>query len=110
MKGLFLDDERQPLNAYWVEYPNDVEWTIVRNYEEFVAAVSNSEFDLISFDHDLGTDKSGYDCVKYFTEQHQQGLIAYTPKMYFHTQNPVGRNNMSMVWNRYKYNKQRGRI
>lgn len=35
--ALFLDDERFPKNVTWIDYPiSDGNWTIVRNYKEFV--------------------------------------------------------------------------
>lgn len=52
-KGLFLDDERNHQDVTWIQYPEDVEWTVVRTFSEFVRATSGQVFDLISFDHDL---------------------------------------------------------
>jgi hypothetical protein len=45
---IYLDDVRTP---------NESEWTVVRNYDEFVKAVSEiglENIDVISLDHDLG--------------------------------------------------------
>ena len=33
IKGLFLDDERVPQDVTWVNYPKNIEWTVVRSYD-----------------------------------------------------------------------------
>lgn len=35
IKGLFLDDERVPQDVTWIKYPENVEWVVVRSYDEF---------------------------------------------------------------------------
>lgn len=87
---IYLDDIRTPIspNNAWVE--GIEEWTVVRNYEEFVAKVLElglSNIELISLDHDLGDtamneyfknvspnyqlnydnieEKTGFDCCKW---------------------------------------------
>jgi len=87
---IYLDDIRTPIspNNEWVE--GIEEWTVVRNYEEFVAKVLElglSNIELISLDHDLGDtamteyfknvspnyqlnydnieEKTGFDCCKW---------------------------------------------
>lgn len=105
MKGLFLDDERMPEDVTWVQYPKDVQWTIVRNYAEFVEEVSKQNFDIISFDHDLGMEthyKSGYECVKFLVELLLDDLLENIPSCFFHSQNPVGRKNMALYWKQAK--------
>lgn len=68
---------------------------IARTFEEAVALLEQHEVDILSLDHDLGEDGegnlllTGYDLVKYFCEH---GLRAN--KIYLHTDNPVGRENM----------------
>ena len=54
MKGLFLDDERNPQDVTWMPHSDyhDVEWTVVRNFQEFKQQILE-EWDVISFDHDL---------------------------------------------------------
>lgn len=70
-------------------------FTIARTFEEAVALLEQHEVDILSLDHDLGEDAegnllpTGYDLVKYFCEH---GLRAN--KIYLHTDNPVGRENM----------------
>ena len=87
---IYLDDIRTPIspNNAWVE--GIEEWTVVRNYEDFVAKVVElglSNIELISLDHDLGDtamneyfknvspnyqlnydnieEKTGFDCCKW---------------------------------------------
>lgn len=70
-------------------------FTIARTFEEAVVLLQQHEVDILSLDHDLGEDAegnllpTGYDLVKYFCEH---GLRAN--KIYLHTDNPVGRENM----------------
>lgn len=70
-------------------------FTIARTFEEAVGLLQQHEVDILSLDHDLGEDAegnllpTGYDLVKYFCEH---GLRAN--KIYLHTDNPVGRENM----------------
>ena len=59
MKRLYLDDLR----------PIPEGFDGVRSFEEFVGYVTaNGLPDYISFDHDLGEEKSGYDCAKWLVE------------------------------------------
>ena len=82
---IYLDDERTP---------DDKDWIVVRNYDEFVKKINElglNNIDVISFDHDLGdsaieeyysnvkknnklnyehiSEKTGYDCAKYVVEK-----------------------------------------
>ena len=55
---IFLDDTRKPYDVFRNTidpiYENDNEWTIVKNYEEFVDTILESGLpEIISFDHDL---------------------------------------------------------
>jgi hypothetical protein len=93
-------------------------WLVVRNYDEFVAAIKKhyKEITHISFDHDLAEghyapiefwddkynewfaeqdckEKTGYECavfIKEWYEANQQEL----PIMYVHSMNPVGTQNI----------------
>lgn len=104
--GLFLDDERNPEDVFWVKYPKDVEWFVVRRMSDFIFSICNGEIDIISFDHDiqdydmLGNEQTGYDCLK--------SLIDYCidtntriPECFFHTQNSVGLENMRTYYNNF---------
>ena len=101
LRGLFLDDERNPKDVTWQKLSQPVDWVIVRTYEEFVDWVNNTDFDVLSLDHDLGTPRSGYDCIKYFVDKclftdmpHPYNL----PEVFVHSKNPVGKQNISLYW------------
>jgi hypothetical protein len=100
MKGLFLDDERYPNDVYWTSpYPNGISWKLARNYDEFEALISTNEYDLISFDHDLGeTSKTGYDCVKLLVEMFLSEQLSKYPEVVVHSMNPVGAKNIRNYW------------
>lgn len=70
-------------------------FVMAKTYQEAIYLLENHEVDILSLDHDLGEDlqgnllPTGYDLVKYICEK---GLRAN--KIYIHTDNPVGRENM----------------
>lgn len=91
MKQLYLDDIRIP------EDPEN--WDIVRSYEEFVEYIfANGIPDFISFDHDLGTEKTGYDCAKFLGDYIMDTMPEGTRHDFIlttvHSQNPVGKDNI----------------
>jgi len=126
---LFLDDIRQPkdciaymhqrigaLNPIYLQ-----EWMVVRNYEEFVNAVTE-HIDIIthiSFDHDLSdehydpamyqgeteynelynqfTEKTGYECAKWFKQFYREKNKTF-PVMFIHSMNPTGTQNSINVF------------
>ena len=60
MDKLFLDDLRTP---------PDNTWDVVRSYDEAIEFVmTHGVPNVISFDHDLGTEESGYDFAKWLVE------------------------------------------
>ena len=87
---LFLDDIRTP---------PDETWTLVNNVPDMILLCSENEVTHISLDHDLGDtdpDHSGYDFMCWleeavFLEKYDKYSF---PDVKFHTDNPVGRNNM----------------
>ena len=106
LKGLFLDDERNPQDLTWIQYPENIEWVVARSYTEFFEVFQqNYDFDLISFDHDIQSyidnqEKTGYDCIKtllnYYPEDYIEGVL-----FFFHTQNPIGKKNMESYYQNY---------
>lgn len=66
-----------------------------RTFEEAVEILKTGQVELISLDHDLGCDnngielKNGYDLVNWICNE---GVSI--PKVYIHTDNPVGRAKM----------------
>jgi hypothetical protein len=98
---LFVDDERN------VELMYDQScqlWATARTYEEAVDLITNNTLKAISLDHDLGEgNKTGYDLAKWLTENDK-----WPEAVFFHSQNPVGRQNMKKeyeFWLKYKENK-----
>ena len=93
---IYLDDERIPK----VE-PFDI---IIRDAAEFEVflAVCPAKISYISFDHDLGIGKDGYDCAKTLVELDMRYDIL-SPEFTFnvHSANPVGAANIQAYMNNY---------
>jgi len=85
----YLDDERTP--------KTDHDWIVVRSYAEAVSYVKQNGIpDYCSFDHDLGTEESGYDFVKWLVEEDITRRHPFPPNFEWnvHSANPVGRTNI----------------
>lgn len=83
-KKLFLDDLRTA--------PED--FVQVYSYEEFrVYIEENGVPEFISFDHDLGEGKSGFDCAKFLVDYCLDKNI-HNISFTVHSQNPVGKENI----------------
>lgn len=118
-KMIYLDDVRTP---------NDKEWIVVRNYEDFVSNVMYyglENIEVISLDHDLGDsamveyynnvkdnytldynnihEKTGYDCCKWLVSESMSKNIPL-PQIYVHSANPIGSSNMMGYINNYLMN------
>lgn len=114
---VYLDDVRTPV---------DKDWIVVRNYEEFVAKVTEiglENIELISLDHDLGdsamkewlhgvvknyqinydniTEKTGMDCTKWLVEQWMDGKPVVD--VVIHSANAVGSANMMGYINNFRH-------
>lgn len=127
---LFLDDCRSVVDYInYVKNPiyADYEWIVVRNYEEFCKYLINNDLpELISFDHDLADEhyeyvpddrlvipvdeakidyntykeRTGYDCAKFLVDYcHNNDLKL--PKYLVHSMNPVGKENILAVLNKF---------
>lgn len=105
MRILFLDDERNPEDVTWVNYPANAEFTVVRNFEQFMKAVKNSEvFDAFSLDHDIqefkfGREFTGYTCL---LEVMTNCLTALPPCVVAHSKNPIGAKKITDLYTSYK--------
>jgi len=106
MKYIFLDDYRIPSDVSWTTIPN-VDWTIVRNYNEFVKLIESCDEApyFIAFDHDLAdnhyvgdfsnpNEKTGMDCAKWLVEICQQRKWDI-PSFLVHSLNPIGAENIT---------------
>lgn len=110
MKGLFLDDERNPQDATWMQYPENIEWVVVRTFSEFAKAVQSGVFDLMSFDHDLqdfskGSEMTGYDCLKFYCNFLLCVEDCFLPQVVVHSMNPIGKVNILTYWKNYLENR-----
>ena len=104
---IFIDDERSPRDAYtYTKNPVYLEdgWVVARSYDEFIKMFYSRQINgstLISFDHDLGGEKSGLDCVKaliHFCNRVEMIL----PKFLCHSMNPVGKTNILCYLESYR--------
>jgi len=94
MEVLFLDDVRVPGDVTWVHLPQG-NYTIVRNYSQFVKELSYKNFDHYCFDYDLWFDPGyeghdGLSCLKHLVNKKGTCNLPVT----FHTQNEWGREKM----------------
>ena len=118
MTKIYLDDVRTPV---------DKDWTIVRDYEQFVSKIQDiglENIELISLDHDLGDtamaewhknvyhnytlnydnilEKTGMDCCKFLVSESMSKKIPL-PQIYVHSANPIGSANMMGYINNYRH-------
>ena len=116
---LYLDDIRTP---------NNDDWYVVRNYDEFVAHIRLNgldKYEVISLDHDLGDtaqheyynnvspnyqldynnilEKTGLDCAKWLVAESMNSKIPL-PQIYTHSANPIGSANIMGYVNNYLKN------
>ena len=95
MKVLFLDDLRPIPEMYLCM--RDVQVTVARNFDEFKTLIDTQNFDEISFDHDLGDVKSGYDAVTYLEYKIRMEKYPVPSVMVCHSANPSGRQRINQV-------------
>ena len=95
---IWLDDFRSPV----LSMRETIAW--VKTYDEFVAQVKAFKDKIskcmIHFDHDLGEEKSGYDCAKWLVDwciENDYGVPDYD----IQSANPVGRQNIESVFESY---------
>ena len=115
---LFLDDNRQPYDVFKNTidpiYENNNEWTIVKNYEEFVDMILWSGLpEIISFDHDLSQnhylpenqtnidyktikDRTGYDAALWLVGYCRMNNVEL-PMIKVHSANSEGKKNIERV-------------
>ena len=90
---LWIDDKR----------PAPKPFRHCRNYKSAIASINyfstcEGGIDFISFDHDLGEKKSGYDIAKYIVENNIP-IKAFS----CHSMNPVGKKNIEELLTHYGY-------
>lgn len=100
---LWLDDERNPVNfqtnwkgfdVFGLKGYYPVIW--VKTVERAMEYISKGVVKEISFDHDLGTRKNGYDLAKWIEAKAANNEIVRL-HWQVHSQNPVGRKNIEQT-------------
>ena len=123
--NLYLDDIRSPIDSFHTTKDPiyiKLHWNIVRSYEEFVNFVKKNKYiSIISLDHDLSDEhyeygdieyrqykeKTGYECAIWYCDYFINNIsdnISDFPKIYIHSQNTVGVENISMYIQNFKKN------
>ena len=101
---IWLDDERPVPMELWNKYKEKCHIVPCHNYEsakgwlEQISVFQPESKVIISFDHDLGVGKTGYDVAKFIVENNIK-LHAYA----IHSMNSVGVKNISELLNHYGY-------
>lgn len=109
MRILFIDDVREPTKglrkAFGIPQDADVTW-VTSLAEAFDQPLHG--WDYIYFDHDLGGDDTTMPIAQRLAEFAFDGSVE--PSKFatcvIHTSNPVGRQNLAMVLERWGYNVQ----
>ena len=65
-------------------------WALARSYEQAVAMMATTKYDIVSLDHDLGEARSGYDVMCAI----ERGAVLRPGDVWCHSYNPVGRKNI----------------
>lgn len=91
-KFLWVDDLRDPPD----DLPEGLVWDVARSYQEAIDKLQESCYDVISLDHDLGEEKSGYDVLCWIEEKFHFGEKP-VKLVYIHTANPEGARRMYLA-------------
>ena len=96
-KLLWIDDFRNPVKYVIGDY--DIVW--VKNYDDFCKYINENGLpDIICFDHDLGEEKSGYDCAKFVVNYCQKQNLDI-PDYDIQSYNNVGKDNIRSLLNNW---------
>jgi len=93
---LWLDDERNPINH------GKPDWVWVKTFNEAIKQLKTNLVTDISFDHDLGEGKSGYDVAKWIEKEFMLNEEYPLPNVEVHSSNPVGRQNILSLFTNLK--------
>lgn len=81
---------------------DELEWEIVRYYKEFVEIIQKCGLpETISFDHDLGDDKTGFDCAKWLINYCIDNKKELPADIFIHSMNTAGSLNILSLFNTY---------
>jgi hypothetical protein len=100
--SIWLDDER-PINHIWKKHNKNIDILTPKDYVEFVQIINDkSQLPVsISFDHDLGEGKTGYDAMKFLVDyiiDNNLENLADEIVINVHSANPIGAKNIEMYW------------
>jgi hypothetical protein len=84
---VYLDDERLTPQG----------WERAYTYDECLDFLKTFKVSHLSLDHDLGTEKTGYDVIKWIEEQVFNNINYNPPIITIHSANPAGRNNIELA-------------
>jgi len=87
---LFVDDVRKS---------PDSSWEIARTYKEAIDALKSGMVEVLSLDHDLGEDLTGYDIINWLERKVYHEEIEAPKEILVHSANPVGVNNIKRAIN-----------
>lgn len=101
-KIIWLDDTREPISLLEDGFYKESDIRICRNYSQFVEAIQKDGLpEIICFDHDLGEEKSGYDCAKFVVDYCIKNKVKL-PQWYIQSMNIVGSMNINSLLKNYK--------
>lgn len=96
---IYIDDVRECPRVFDETFVNFTCRTYSAAIEVIEYCTSFKDFEVyLSFDHDLGEEKSGYDIAKYIVEN-KIPITGYT----VHSMNPVGKWNIHQLMEHYGY-------
>ena len=127
MYNLFLDDIRSPEDVFnYTGQPLYLmnKWIVVRNYDEFVKAITELGIpDTVSFDHDLAdvhydvqdhvdedyydlmsaqNEKTGYHCAQYLLNHCLDNELDIPNVVWIHSMNGPGAKNIDSLFTTYE--------
>ena len=101
-KIIWLDDIREPTVLLKDGTYKESDIRICRNYSQFVEAIQKDGLpEIICFDHDLGEEKTGYDCAKFVVDYCIKNKVKL-PQWYIQSMNIVGSLNINGLLKNYK--------
>ena len=65
---------------------------LVKTHQEAAGYLARMPFDMVTLDHDLGTEHTGLDTARYIAQ-----MLQPPPEVFVHSSNPVGADNMVQV-------------
>ena len=101
---IYLDDLREKPGYY------DRQFRCYDDFVNYIMSIGDCVGDLhISFDHDLGEGKNGYDCAKWLVNWCMENGYD-VPSYSIHSANPVGAENIKSIFDSYEKVKKGGDV